>query len=170
MAVKHAIIGLLLCGLLFGGPLFGGLVTGPAAADSRSVASSKDPREAVVGRWMTEGGRAIVEIEPCTAGSESLCGRIVWTWKRPEVMGHQVLSGFEWDGEHWTGGRLFEPNATRGYRGRLELTDEVYLKVKGCLFLICRGETWFRPGIAAPGTPEAPVPETRTPETAIDQR
>lgn len=109
--------------------------------------------EDVVGRWMTQGAKAIVEIERCGEEAARVCGRIVWTWKRPEFLGRTILSGFAWDGRRWAGGRLFDPEDAKSYRGRLELTDEAHLKVQGCLFLFCRSETWFRPHIMPPPGP-----------------
>ena len=122
------------------------LATGAAAAPAP-----------VAGHWLTEGGKAVVEIAPC--GSQ-LCGRIVRLLKpapgRPQtdlqnpdaslrgrpLLGLAFLTGFAPAGDRWRG-RIYDPESGRTYRSEL-IGSGAALKVKGCLGPFCRTQTWTR--------------------------
>lgn len=109
----------------------------------------------VAGRWLTEGGKAIVAIAPCGA---ALCGRIARVLKpRPggsaidannpdrslrtrPIEGLAILSGFAPAGDRWRG-RIYDPESGRTYRAELARAGAV-LKVKGCWGPFCRTQDW----------------------------
>ena len=109
---------------------------------------------AVAGRWLSDGGKAMVEIGPC---GNALCGRIVRVLvsttgvatdrnnpdpklrARP-LAGLTILSGFTDAGSVWKG-RIYDPESGRSYRSELEKRDGT-LRVKGCLGPFCRTQVW----------------------------
>ena len=111
----------------------------------------------VTGRWLTEGGKAIVEVAPCGA---SLCGRIVKVLKprpggpavdvnnpaanlrRRPIEGIAILTGFTAKGDRWAG-RIYDPESGRTYRSELNAQGNV-LKVKGCYGPFCKTQDWTR--------------------------
>ncbi len=111
----------------------------------------------VTGRWLTEGGKAIVEVAPC---GPSLCGRIVKVLKprpggpavdannpdanlrRRPIEGIAILTGFTAKGNRWAG-RIYDPESGRTYRSELNAQGNT-LKVKGCYGPFCRTQDWTR--------------------------
>lgn len=112
---------------------------------------------AITGRWLTEGGKALVEVAPCGA---ALCGRIVRVQVRtgggpaldrnnPDpklrarpIVGIPILTGFTDAGTVWKG-RIYDPESGRSYRSEVTRAGAV-LKVKGCLGPFCRTQDWRR--------------------------
>lgn len=113
----------------------------------------------VTGRWLTQGGKAIVDIEPCGA---QLCGRIVRI-VRPDpgkplndannpdkaqrsrpILGISILSAFVPSDDRWKG-RIYDPESGRTYRSELRRTGNT-LKVKGCFGPFCRTQDWSKTG------------------------
>ena len=108
----------------------------------------------VSGMWLTEGGKALVEVGPCGA---VICGRIVRVLTptdgtptdrsnpdpklraRP-LAGLTILSGFADAGTVWKG-RIYDPESGRSYRSELERRGGT-LRVKGCLGPFCRTQVW----------------------------
>lgn len=109
------------------------------------------------GTWVTEDGTALVRIEPC---GSSICGsveRIIATGpdvpqtdvhnpspalrERP-LLGLEVLSGFQWTGSEWTGGRIYDPKTGKTYRSKLSLAPEGSLRVSGCVLFVCETQLW----------------------------
>ena len=109
------------------------------------------------GDWITADGSAIVRIGRCGNG---LCGRIVRVLasgappndahnpdralRRRSLVGVTVLSGFAPDGGG--NGRAYDPKTGRTYRSSLRLNADGTLRVTGCVTIICRSQTWRRPG------------------------
>jgi uncharacterized protein (DUF2147 family) len=113
----------------------------------------------ITGRWVTQGGQAVVEVAPC---GQALCGRIVRILKpgpggqasdannpdkslraRP-IQGLTILSSFTANDDHWRG-RIYDPQSGRTYRSELRSAGGT-LKVKGCFGPFCRTQTWTRAG------------------------
>lgn len=111
----------------------------------------------IAGRWLTEGGKALVEIAPCR---QQLCGHVVQVLKpRPggppvdsnnpdaalrsrPIVGIAILTGFSADSDRWRG-RIYDPESGRTYRSELVGAGNA-LKVKGCIGPFCRTQTWTR--------------------------
>ena len=135
--------------------LIHGLIAGLALAAAPAFAAAPQ----VSGRWLTEGGKAIVEIAPC---GQHLCGHIVRIVKpdpgkplndannpaeglrsRP-ILGLAILSGFKPGADRWKG-QIYDPQSGRTYRSEL-LREGGTLKVKGCLGPFCRTQDWSKAG------------------------
>ncbi|MBB4153439.1 uncharacterized protein (DUF2147 family) [Sphingomonas jinjuensis] len=122
----------------------------PAVA--ADAAASPTP---VSGRWITEEGKALVEVGPC---GQQICGRIVRILKvdpskpttdvlnpnaalrtRP-IVGMVFLTGFTPDDDRWRG-RIYDPQSGKTYRSEL-IRDGETLKVRGCIGPFCRTQEW----------------------------
>jgi uncharacterized protein (DUF2147 family) len=116
---------------------------------------------AIDGRWLTPGGKSIVEIAPCNNGKR--CGRIAWlrdhapdggllrdaenhdpALRHRPVLGIELLAGFRsTPAGVWRGGRIYNPEDGRTYSAQLRRTDSRTLEVKGCaLSIFCRTQQW----------------------------
>ncbi|MGF1502932.1 MAG: DUF2147 domain-containing protein [Paracoccaceae bacterium] len=128
------------------------------------AATSVGRADVPAGYWLTENGRAIVQIEPC---GSSICGRLAWlanptqsdgTPKRDENNPDrgarmQTLCGLELIGEfmrarddRWEGGYIYNPRDGKKYSAWLALDGSDRLKVRGYLGLPLLGQTqtWTR--------------------------
>jgi uncharacterized protein (DUF2147 family) len=104
----------------------------------------------VMGEWWTPGFNARVRIEPC---GDAVCGRIVWLWdetpkdiadKQP-LMGRLVIDAMSAaEPARWRGGRLYNPEDGRDYKGSLHLQSPSRLVVDGCVLFVCRTQVWRR--------------------------
>ena len=114
-----------------------------------------------IGQWMSEpsdrgegaGGYVVVDIKPCEASSQELCGIIVRTVDKD---GQDVVEGY--DGEmmlkdlkpngeaKWSGGTIWAPDEGKTYNSKMTELGDGTLKVFGCLFkgMLCRGQIWKR--------------------------
>ena len=126
----------------------------PALAIAASAAAAPAP---IAGHWLTEGGKAVVEVAPC---GQQLCGRIVrvmqYTPGKPHtdmqnpnpalrnrpIEGLVILTGFTPDDDRWRG-RIYDPESGRSYRSELSAAGNT-LSVKGCIGPFCRTQTWAR--------------------------
>jgi uncharacterized protein (DUF2147 family) len=105
---------------------------------------------AIAGEWWTPGFNARVRIEPC---GDAVCGRIVWLWddtptdiadKNP-LVGRLVIDRMAAaEPGRWRGGRLYNPEDGRDYKGSLHLQSATRLVVDGCVLFICRTQVWRR--------------------------
>lgn len=106
--------------------------------------------QSALGDWWTPGFNARVRIEPC---GDAVCGRIVWLWdetpkdiadKNP-LVGRLVIDRMRAaEPERWTGGRLYNPEDGRDYKGSLHLQSPTHLVVDGCVLFVCRTQVWRR--------------------------
>lgn len=104
----------------------------------------------VSGEWWTPGFNARVRIEPC---GDAVCGRIVWLWdetpkaiadKNP-LVGRLVIDTMHAaEPGRWRGGRLYNPEDGRDYKGSLHLQSPTRLVVDGCVLFICKTQVWRR--------------------------
>ncbi|MBR0553342.1 DUF2147 domain-containing protein [Stakelama marina] len=109
----------------------------------------------VTGRWITEDGKALVEIGRC---GQSLCGKVAKILKvdpskpthdvhnpdpakrnRP-IEGLTILSGLTADGDEWKG-QIYDPKSGKTYRSVLQ-RDGRTLTVKGCIGPFCKTQHW----------------------------
>ena len=133
-------------------------VTGIALLLAASPTAALAAPQPVTGRWLTEDGKAQVEIGTC---GSTICGQIARVlvpppagkpttdYKNPDpalrarpLQGLTILSGFGADGDQWTG-RIYDPQSGKTYRSVLE-RDGAKLKVKGCIAFFCKTQTWTR--------------------------
>ncbi|WP_296325329.1 sterol desaturase family protein [Reyranella sp.] len=114
-----------------------------------------------VGRWVTPGAAAIVEIVPCS-DAPGLCGTVRWLWDslddkgRPRldtqngdaslrtrpVVGLSILSGLaRTPGGVWEG-RIYNPEDGQTYRATLRRPTVDTLTIEGCVLFICQKQVW----------------------------
>lgn len=120
------------------------------------ASSPVDAATPISGRWISDGGKALVLIDRCGA---ALCGRIERVLKatpgsvttdvnnknpalrqRPFV-GLSILTGFADTGKDWRG-RIYNPEDGRTYKSIVSRNPDGTLKVKGCIAFLCRTQTW----------------------------
>lgn len=112
--------------------------------------------EPVTGRWVTEGGKALVEIAPC---GKTLCGKIARVLRpvpgKPQndvnnpdarlrdrpIVGLSILTGFTAAGAEWKGS-IYDPERGKTYRSVLQRNADGTLNVKGCIAVFCQSQTW----------------------------
>jgi uncharacterized protein (DUF2147 family) len=130
----------------------------------------------VLGRWNTENRDAVIEIYEC---SWKYCGRIVWVdepfysaednngkegqprvdennpdgrLRNRPIVGLQIMYDFSFDGEAaWKGGKIYDPERGKSYKGIMTLVSPNTLNVKGYVIipLLGRTTTWTRAGSKA---------------------
>lgn len=105
---------------------------------------------ALLGDWWTPGFNARVRIDAC---GDAVCGSIVWAWdENPKdivdkgaLVGQKVIEGMRAEGGgRWSGGRLYNPEDGRDYKGLLNLQSPTRLSVEGCVLFICKQQVWRR--------------------------
>jgi len=112
----------------------------------------------VAGEWWTPGFNARVRIEPC---DDAICGRIVWLWDespkgiadKSPLVGRLVIDRMRSaEPGLWRGGRLYNPEDGRDYKGSLHLQSPTRLVVDGCVLFLCQTQVWRRaePGLCPP--------------------
>ncbi len=129
------------------------LLAATAALASGTPAFAAQP---VQGHWITEGGKAIVEIAPC---GRSVCGKITKILKhtpgRPDtdiknpdvalrskpIIGLSILTGFADSGSHWKG-TIYDPESGNSYTSKVSRNGDGTLKVQGCIAFFCKTQTW----------------------------
>ena len=119
-----------------------------------AAAAPAQQNTALFGDWWTPGFGARVRIEPC---GDAVCGRIVWAWdespkdiadKNP-LVGRRVIDGMQANGaERWNGGRMYNPEDGRDYKGQLHLQSPTRLQVEGCVLFVCKQQIWRRADMA----------------------
>jgi sterol desaturase/sphingolipid hydroxylase (fatty acid hydroxylase superfamily)/uncharacterized protein (DUF2147 family) len=122
------------------------LMAGAARADNRPEISAPDP-QALAGLWASEGHGAHIRLAACADDPDALCGDLVWAWDGALLANRldgPKLSGFRWDGGAWAGGKLFNPEDERVYRGSIAPQADGSLKFRGCAFVFCDSQIWRR--------------------------
>jgi uncharacterized protein (DUF2147 family) len=117
----------------------------------------------VLGRWLTESGRGVVEIYQC---GDKLCGKLVWLIEpirhgapavddknpQPELR-NRLLCGMEMLGDfrrvetaRWGEGWIYDPDSGKTYRAIISLENADTLKLRGYVGIPLFGETqsWKR--------------------------
>jgi uncharacterized protein (DUF2147 family) len=128
-------------------------------------------RDAIVGRWLNQEGLAVIEI---SRSGEVYEGRIVWlkegtypagdpggmggrervdrdnpdpARRTRRLLGLVIMRGFRFDGDRsWSGGRLYDPQSGKEYRGRMTLASPDTLSLRGYVGIPLFGRTssWTR--------------------------
>ncbi len=110
------------------------------------------------GLWFTEGGRSQVELGPCEHNEKWLCGRIVWlenpkndTKNKDKALRDRPLVGINvvWDlkdegGGTWDDGEIYNPEDGKTYDSEMLEVDATTLEVSGCVWVLCKEQTWTR--------------------------
>ena len=113
-------------------------------------AASAQPLGGIVGEWWTPGFNARVRIERC---GDAVCGRIVWLWDetpkgvadKSPLLGRLVIDRMQpAEAGVWRGGRLYNPEDGRDYKGSLALPAPDRLVVDGCVLVFCQTQIWRR--------------------------
>ena len=126
-----------------------------------TASAHADPR----GVWLTGSGKSHVKLAPCAKNKKKLCGEIVWLRspngkdgkprrdsknddkslrKRP-LMGLQVLWDLENEGKgEWEDGEIYNPEDGETYDAEMEEVDANTLEVSGCVWIVCKKQTWKR--------------------------
>ena len=75
-----------------------------------------------------------------------LCGKIVGVkdTKRSKEIGTVILSGAAKSGDNQWKGSLLDTDSGKTYSGVVTLEGGGGLNLKGCVMMICQGETWRR--------------------------
>ncbi len=140
-----------LCGGLAAALLVAGFAGG-ALADPRGV-------------WLTVSGKSHVKIDNCIDDEDRLCGKIIWL-RRPlgddgeprrdihnedESLRHRPVLGLRviWDMEdesdgEWGDGEIYNPTDGETYDAEVEEIDADTLEVSGCVWFLCKTQTWNR--------------------------
>ena len=119
--------------------------------------------DTILGNWLTEGGKAVVEIYLCDG---RYCGKIVGLKepKNPDgtdkldtnnpdpskrnrkIIGLNIVWGFTYDGEtRWVNGSIYDPDNGKTYSCKMNLENDK-LKVRGYIGISLFGRTtvWTR--------------------------
>lgn len=125
-------------------------------------------QEGPVGRWVTPGASAVVEIMPC-GGAPGLCGAIRWLWDgvddkgrsrldgqnadailrtRP-LVGLSILSGLTAVPNGSWEGRIYNPEDGQTYRATVRRPTADTLTIEGCVLFICQKQVWRSAGALA---------------------
>jgi len=140
-----------------------------------------------VGTWLVEDKTAVIKVETCEVG---LCGAIGWaqtpgTDKNnpdPKLQDRNIVGmrffSMKPAGQNKWEGEIYNAKDGKTYKGNVSLVSANALKIQGCVFFICGGETWTRTkcddppaagSAAAPGAPAAQAkrpPDKSAPKTA----
>lgn len=119
--------------------------------------------EALLGKWLTEEGKAEVDMYKCEGG---YCGKIIWL-KEPKneegkqktdknnpdpdkrgrkIIGLDIVWGFKYDRDNkWGGGKIYDPDNGKTYSCNITLESDG-LKVRGYVGFSWLGRTtvWTR--------------------------
>jgi uncharacterized protein (DUF2147 family) len=121
------------------------------------------PGDAVLGQWLTEGDKAVVQIFRC---EDRYCGKIVWLKepKNPDgsdildsenpdpskrnrtVLGLNLVWGFRYsESQGWVDGSIYDPDNGKTYSCKMSLEGDT-LKVRGYVGISLFGRTtvWKR--------------------------
>lgn len=122
----------------------------------------------VTGEWATKGMQSIIDVHPCAANRDTLCGTIVWLWdpvdkdgepyrddknadpnlRTRTIRGMEIMSDFKpkGDGATWIDGGIYNPEDGRTYGASFRLRAPGVVELEGCaLGLFCGSQIWRRP-------------------------
>ena len=129
------------------------LLTAAALVSAPALAAS--PLE---GSWTNPKHSVTVRIAPC--GDGLLCGRVTSASGQaraaaadggtPRLIGTELLSGLEQNGEGSWHGEVFVPDIGRRAEADIHLLDRTHMEVQGCAVagFMCKSQVWTR--VASP--------------------
>ena len=142
-----------------GSVVSGAAIAAMMTAGIGSGALAADP----YGIWLNEPKDAHVKLYSCN--KDELCGEIVWL-KRPNgkdgkprrdvknedeslrkrpLLGIRMLWGMEdQGGGEWEDGEIYNARDGGIYDGEIEVIDANTVEVSGCVWFVCKTETWTR--------------------------
>ena len=95
-----------------------------------------------------EGSYLEVTFGACESNAELTCGTITAAKDAADVaqadyehLGRTMIEDMERDGNAFSGGTIWAPDDDKTYSSKMELSGDM-LEVEGCVFFICRGQTW----------------------------
>lgn len=114
-------------------------------------------KDDVIGIWLTQEEKGKFSIYEKDG---KFFGMLIWAKdpdaiddKNPDealrdrkLVGSEILTGFEWDGEMWVDGEIYDPNEGATYSCKMWLEDKNKLKIRGYvgISLLGRTVTWTR--------------------------
>lgn len=141
---------------LLSGALAAALVVAGFAASALA-----DPK----GVWLNEEKDSRVKVYACEKNKKELCGEIVWL-KNPlgeddkprrdvknedkslrdrPILGLKIITDMEYEGDGaWEDGDIYNPRDGETYDAEMEEIDANTLKVSGCVWFLCKTQTWTR--------------------------
>lgn len=127
-----------------------------------SILSGQTLRDPIIGVWLTADEKSHIEIYK--DGSE-FKGKIIWVLdsidpntklyyndifnkdanlRNRTIKNLVILSGFYKDGHKYKGGNLYHPRTGKSYRGKMWLSDENTLNLRGYYLVIHATDVWKR--------------------------
>lgn len=120
-------------------------------------------KDAILGKWINSSGEAHIEI---SKRSDKYFGKIVWlkepkdakgnvktdvnnpevSLRSKQILGLEILKGFEFSGDKWTDGKIYDPKSGKTYSCNMSIKSNGDLNMRGYvgISLIGRSETWKR--------------------------
>lgn len=121
------------------------------AAGTALVASETRGEEVpgtIEGRWVTPSFSAIVEVELVDKedGTEGVRGVVIWVLdeSRQDIVGMPLFQNMHKEDDRWSGGRIYNPENTKSYRGAIRPADDGSPEIKGCIGPFCQSQRWRR--------------------------
>lgn len=122
------------------------LIIAAALAVSATIAVA-DPVEGIWKTQPDDGAFATIEMTQCGA---KICGAVkqAYNMQGQPIASDQIGRQIVWDMEPQGGGlyengKILQPSSGRTYDSKMQLNGST-LEVSGCVFGICRGQTWSR--------------------------
>lgn len=132
-------------------------------------AKEKFQADDVLGFWLSESGKGVVEIYK---NGNKFEGKLVWIKdiytgkvedkfdihnpdeekRKKSLQGLVNLHGFEFDDGEWTGGKIYDPQKGKTYKSYMRMESKELLKIRGYIgfALIGRTTEWKRQKSAIP--------------------
>jgi uncharacterized protein (DUF2147 family) len=116
------------------------------------LAAAQPTAAPIEGRWRSPGGNSIIAVAPCGG---ALCGTVDWASERAkqdaakttdQLIGTQILTDVDPDGDGRWLGRLFIPDRNMRVTAKIQLAGPGKLRVSGCLAgkALCKSTIWTR--------------------------
>ncbi|TCP24324.1 uncharacterized protein DUF2147 [Tenacibaculum skagerrakense] len=93
-------------------------------------------------------GKAYAKIVEITDQNrqDAVCDKCIGKNKDQKILGMNILTGLQKDGEEWSGGKILDPKNGKKYKCYIQLVDADKLKIRGYIGFSLLGRTayWFR--------------------------